>query len=492
MSQVNSEHVYTQPQASSHARGGITTYLSGATRYLAAAAYTDKGFRDKAIAIGEDEFRARAPELGIDADAVLQHCAAARRQMGWRNLALCIPLILLALTGIIGEIIQFPGDFVYVLESYTFPISIAWIAMAVIAFIAKIHTQHFTLTEKFGAGRRGVSPSAPSLVAASATSNNVVTYGAFSPFVGSGYDIGGWSFAINLEQTSPETREDTPADFSTSELYDALRDGFLRLGIASLSLSDRLYVDGRRLRDDRRFLPDILSRPVTEVGSDIIEEYVSKSGRNVRHYLCLEIADWNGEVVLSSFIRAKKNDTSLFIENSNFLLPPMKNEYYEIDKLSSSRLASNVVSWCITSIVSGPFLALAAPFSLWRFLMAKLNKRGIRRQRRREIRHDPLYNYGALQSIRELGTANAWHVYFQKLDREMHSKVVQQQLLDVVVRFLEEHGIDTSQIRDRGSHILNNGVIVSGGTISAESLAVGEGAQANVSKRRGRAAQATA
>lgn len=147
--------------------------------------------------------------------------------------------------------------------------------------------------------------------------------------------------------------------------------------------------------------------------------------------------------------------------------------------------------WTLVSLVTGPFLALLAPFKLWALVMHQLGKRGARRQRRREIRHDPLYNYGALQSIRELGAANKWRVYFQKLDREMHSKVLQQQLLDVMVRFLDAHNVDTSQIKDRGSHILNNGVIVSGGTISAESLAVGEGAQANVSKRRGRAAQAT-
>ena len=87
---------------------------------------------------------------------------------------------------------------------------------------------------------------------------------------------------------------------------------------------------------------------------------------------------------------------------------------------------------------------------------------------------------------------NAWRVYFQMLDKEMHSKVVRQQLLDVLISFLDEHGVDTSEIKDRGSHILNNGVIVSGDTINAESFAVGEGAQANVAKRPRRNAKGTA
>lgn len=55
--------------------------LSDATRYLAAAAYTDKVFRNKAIEIEEAEFQARAPELGIDANVVLEHCYIARRRL---------------------------------------------------------------------------------------------------------------------------------------------------------------------------------------------------------------------------------------------------------------------------------------------------------------------------------------------------------------------------------------------------------------------------
>lgn len=64
----------------------------------------------------------------------------------------------------------------------------------------------------------------------------------------------------------------------------------------------------------------------------------------------------------------------------------------------------------------------------------------------------------------------------------MHKKIIQQQTLDVIVAFLDDHVIDTSEIKARGTHILNNGVIVSGGVINAEGLAVGEGAKTNLWK----------
>jgi len=76
-----------------------------------------------------------------------------------------------------------------------------------------------------------------------------------------------------------------------------------------------------------------------------------------------------------------------------------------------------------------------------------------------------------------------WRIYFQKLDNEMNIKVVQQQVIDALVEFLDKHSIDTSEIKQRGMHILNNGVIVSGGTMSAESISVGKGAVSKLWKQ---------
>ena len=57
----------------------------------------------------------------------------------------------------------------------------------------------------------------------------MVVYGAFSPFVGSGVDLGGWSFTVNLEQSKLDLEESAPESFEICELYEALRSGFERL-----------------------------------------------------------------------------------------------------------------------------------------------------------------------------------------------------------------------------------------------------------------------
>jgi hypothetical protein len=225
---------------------------------------------------------------------------------------------------------------------------------------------------------------------------------------------------------------------------------------------------------------------------ELVDVFRARPGKTVRHYLCLEIADWNGELVLSTFIRLQKSDSKLFIESSNFLLPPLKGKYYELDKRTPTLMVSNILQWLVQSAILTAILIPVALFTTARRIWHPLGVFIEYWSKSREVRHNPLHNYGALQSIRELGMDNSWRIYFQKLDKEMHSKVTQQQMIDVLISFLKDHGIDTSEIKDRGTHILNNGVIVSGGTISAEGLAVGQGAQANVAKRGSRAARAGA
>jgi len=132
------------------------------------------------------------------------------------------------------------------------------------------------------------------------------------------------------------------------------------------------------------------------------------------------------------------------------------------------------------SNLTGPAYAI---FSLL-FLLSRLNE-GLMdlfdskgRQRRREIESNPLYNYGAQSSLRYAFSSDSFLHYFQKLDGEFYTKVLEHQVLDGIIDFLDMHNIDTSEIRERRTTILNSGVIVQGGDIKAESLAVGSGAMA--------------
>ena len=100
------------------------------------------------------------------------------------------------------------------------------------------------------------------------------------------------------------------------------------------------------------------------------------------------------------------------------------------------------------------------------------------RTREREIEDNPLFDYGSPAPIRQALSSERFLHYFQKIDSDFYGKVFDRVLLDGICAFLEAHDIDTSDLKERQNVILNSGIIVQGGDVRAESLAVGAGARA--------------
>jgi hypothetical protein len=171
--------------------------------------------------------------------------------------------------------------------------------------------------------------------------------------------------------------------------------------------------------------------------------------------------------------------SSLFIEINRFLLTPLSADYRQADMTTQPRVAE-WVALVLKSAVMGPLYAIGSVFVLLGRFNEGVTKlfRAKERARRREIECNPLFNYGAESSLRNTFSSDSFSHYFQKLDGDFYTKVLEHQILDGIVEFLDEHNIDTSEIRERRTTILNSGVIVQGGDVKAESLAVGAGATA--------------
>lgn len=93
------------------------------------------------------------------------------------------------------------------------------------------------------------------------------------------------------------------------------------------------------------------------------------------------------------------------------------------------------------------------------------------------IKENPVYNYGAVTSIRENVSNSLYREYFQILDKEMYLKVIENTLLEEVIEFLDGKNVDTSELKSRQTQIVNEGIILTGGEINAKSLAVGKRAR---------------
>lgn len=62
----------------------------------------------------------------------------------------------------------------------------------------------------------------------------------------------------------------------------------------------------------------------------------------------------------------------------------------------------------------------------------------------------------------------------------MYAKIVERQILESIIDFLDSKNIDTTDLKEQRMTILNTGLIVSGGSVNAESIAVGEQAKAGI------------
>jgi hypothetical protein len=458
--------------------GGGKMSSDETTRLLCASAFlSGSSFRKSVMERFEDRNHAPAPEIGLDVALVAQVCRyAEKRERKYFSLFL--------LCGIAF------GGFALIADP-TAGIALGVVCSAVIFFVKNTEEQRI-VRRHF---ERGVfEPSkvkaelaadldADLVAAFPADDQNLIVYRGFTPFVGAGSNLGGWSFIVDTAKPAEATiagRESAePVRFTSDELYAAIDTAIASLGLDRLTVRDYCFVSGNGIRESREILPCIYERPVQILDGVKAAEYRCKNDAQIRHYQWIRVHDWGNELVMSYFLRSAVRGTSLFVEINRFLLTPLQDTYHAVDKLAASDW-KNTAGIAFGSIFAGPALVIGALFTaLGKFNTAIERITGSKEKaKRREIERDPAFDYGAANSLRQTLSSGYFAHYFQKLDGEFYTKVLEHEILDAIVVFLEEHNIDTSELRERRTMILNSGIIVQGGDVTAESLAVGAGAMA--------------
>ncbi|MBS1853720.1 MAG: twin-arginine translocase TatA/TatE family subunit [Acidobacteria bacterium] len=479
-------HESTAAGWSGYGGASMNATTDHATRFLCASAYVGgPGFCERIFRHFKDPTRAIAPEVGLDVPLLLGVCRAALR----RDLRYHLMFVTVAFAGLI-------------LAAATESVAViaAGILALAVLFFVKAYNDRYLLAQQFrqdafDAEKLRVKYPAPvdaDLDAAMpGQDQNLIVYGGFVPFVGAGIDLGGWSFSVAIDKPSESLgASGEPEEFRTPELYAAVREVLEGMGIEGLDIRDVCFVHGSDIRQDREILPDEMQRPLQRLTQQRIAQYSEASDSRVRHYQWIRVRDWGNDLVVSYYLRCAQRGHSLFVEIKRFLLTPLADGYRKVDSLGDAD-ARGVLALLVASPIAGIFypiysaIMLTARFSEW--LNRLFDSEG--RRRRRMIRNSPLYNYGTQSTLRQQLSSDSFVHYFQKLDGDFYSKMLERAILDEIVAFLEDHHIDTSDIRERQNVILNSGIIVQGGDVKAESLAVGTGAQAGTrAPRRGMAA----
>lgn len=315
----------------------------------------------------------------------------------------------------------------------------------------------------------------------STNQRNVVAYSGDKPFAGAGDYLTGWSFVVDTSKGAPlaldlsgENHRQTPVQFTTHSLYEAVEKDARTLGFNELEIESKLYVRGQYLPEHSYFFNPNTMRPVTSVDQKVVDFYKENSTEDIRYYQCLRFNAWRGEVVFTAFLRLIQRGKSLFIEFDYLLLPPMLPDYYWVDEREIMPTLGKVWQLFLRSFDRPVQTMLLAPFRLFRgpLYTARQNRLV------RVARNNPAFDYGAVTSLRHKASDDDYHLFFQKLDQEMYLKSVQKQMLETIYTFLKDHQIDTSEFNRQQQAIINSGTIVSGGSVHIGAMATGSGGQA--------------
>ena len=458
--------------------GGIVMSgeINHTTRFLAASAFLrGPAFRSQILRYFDDPNRAVAPELGVDLPLVVGVCQhAERRERQYVNIFFGLALVALILLAL-----GMPPGVVFALIAVT--AGGIWFQKhqqereQIVQDFRQDRFDPTAIAARYPATADHIRPDAfPS------ETQNLIVYSGYSPFLSAGVDMGGWSFAVATDKVKEGFGKSNVVNpFTLRQLYAAVGQAIDRLRLPALDKRECFFVNGSDVRADRTILPHPFSRPVQVLDPEAARSYLDASDSRIRSYLWLKTQDWGGELVMSYFLRCSHRGPTLFVEIKKFLLTPLPASLREVDAIGPQRLGQKLALALTAAPIAGSLQVLKAPLVILERVRAAIDHwLGKDRQRQRLIEGNPLYNYGSGSSLRASLASGGYMHYFQHVDGDLYGKTLDREILDCLVGFLDDHNIDTSDLRERQSTILNSGIMVQGGNVQAESLAVGHGARA--------------
>ncbi|QNP75557.1 hypothetical protein IAG44_03550 [Streptomyces roseirectus] len=317
-----------------------------------------------------------------------------------------------------------------------------------------------------------------------AQNGNVTIYSGYTPWMGYGNTVSKYPLTVPLlPADDPTGRPGRPTPFTVTELIDHVR-GRLKAtageeALGSLTIEDRVFVNGTTLTDDERFLRDDRLTPVTRLSPETVGEIMRRPTGHVRHYLAVHVPLWGGDVVPSVLLHFSTASQTLQLHIDNHVMSPVRAGYHAVDRLRGSGLGSDAKRGVLLNALGRTGGALlAAPLrALHHGRFEKLHARRMDDELK-AMEQDPGYDYGARVSVREMALGPEYQNYFQVLDADRVTALIQRHTFAAIREFLDAHGYDTTDFRAQQQTILNQGVIQQGGTSIIGNQAIGAGATA--------------
>ncbi|MFD7259211.1 hypothetical protein [Streptomyces sp. NPDC059874] len=439
------------------------------TRLLCAGAHLDEGYaREVETELTEDRLKATGLTLGIDLIALARHARAAARRIDARDRSL-------AWLCAVGVWAAVPAG-LYALVTSTTGLAYAAGGALVLAYGTAWGLVHRTenaaraaaLAVEHGAGRPmdlapSVGPEVENRLLEQKRAN-VVPYTAHAertnPFVGSGQKIK----EMVWQPIDVSRPADDPAGggklaikpFDAVDLHTFVAKEMEHIaGLKGLRARNRLYVIGDHVAyvgDD--LLPDRLRRPRAQIPKQLVQAGLVQPGAGMRTYLSLERAGEGGRVIVSMHLRARLQHPSLTWEVAAYGIPPLQARFHRVHRLPAGGFERWWDLFRYATSATLPLLLGAASRLSRRGADRRRRARDLERLRRDIDRKHLLYDYGAVDSLRE--RVADWNQlgFSERTDSQDFLQRLQQGVLIATERFLQDHNVDTASY-DQAQQVIN-------------------------------------
>ncbi|GAA0897288.1 hypothetical protein GCM10009558_085780 [Virgisporangium aurantiacum] len=274
--------------------------------------------------------------------------------------------------------------------------------------------------------------------------------------VGNGEFVHDWQISVDIGQgklkkpgtfDEPGTFEERekPKLVDIRELHEALRASAARAGIPGLWYGYRTYADGRfRLDDGARPDDRPCEPPATRVSRADRLDSLGRADAQQRTYLCMQIANWNGDLMVTLFVRAEVIAGILYLYSKVYVLPGIEEPTLvrELPRHLPEALGLAMVTGCRRFIP----LVLWSPLRSLAFLADPVRRWAKREYERYMIRRGSHFDFGGRWSLREHFVFGQELEFNARDDLMRDLYVLESRLAKALKDHLDKLDIDTSAI----------------------------------------------
>jgi hypothetical protein len=460
-----------------------------ATRYLSAATQIDIGYAEAVVSrVMNEPFRALAPTFGVDVPVVVRWALKALRTRAVRDYVLL---------GIFALVVLSAVPLLWPLGLLLFPAALV-VAGLVVSWenwerwhnvVAKQMLRDRFDPDAAPDPRPGAECERLTEVA-KRRDGNLVVFSGHSAFIGSGDRLDYQRILLDVSR-GKEAEDGTPMEpeeFTSQDLHTAIVRAFdcptgLAKSLTNIKVYERLFVNGLHIKRDSPLLPDSGRPPPSSVHRDLLVEAALHPTPEARTYVCVEMPGWEGQLVVTLYIRAVHTGESLYIDWTFRVLPPLRDNFLVIDKLherSKYRQLRTELRFGIRETFSALFLS---PYNVYRTWQQPHKALRQKNRQSRAIENGYVFDYGANKSIREHACGKQRRHYFLARDEKMYVLLAQQTLTRAVEIFLEDHNVDLEWYKAQVKVIFDNSIKV-GDISNSTGVNVGNKSSVKVNKSR--------